>query len=96
MHKCSECKYIRSCKQKAECPDLWGCTSGIPIEKMGIKTNADKIRAMTNRELAEFIEKAKMCGALITRETTSVECCDCTDGFCTDVLGWLESEVDNG
>lgn len=79
--KCAECKYLEKCKEKANMPNLGGCTSGIPIEKMGIRTNGDAIRAMTNQELAEFIEKAKMCGALITRETTSVECCDCTDGF---------------
>ncbi len=94
--KCAECKYLGKCKEKAKMPDLSGCTSGIPIERMGIKTNGDRIRAMTNEELAEFIEKAKMCGAMITRETTSVKCCDCTDGFCKNVSEWLESEVDNG
>ena len=83
--KCAECKYIRTCKEKAKEPNLGGCTSGIPIEKMGIRTNGDAIRAMTNQELAEFIEKAKMCGALITRETTSVECwCGAND----KVLRW--------
>lgn len=94
--KCVDCKYIGTCKEKAKMPNLGGCTSGIPVEKMGIKTNGDRIRAMTNEELAEFIEKAKMCGAMITRETTSVECCDCTYGFCKNVSEWLESEVENG
>lgn len=57
-------------------------------------TNYEKIKGMSVEELAEFIEKAKMCGALITRETTSEECCGCADGFCKDVLEWLESECD--
>ena len=91
--KCDDCKYVGKCKEKAKMPDLSGCTSGIPIEKMGIKTNADRIRAMSNAELYELIEKAKMCGALITRETTSEECCGCKDGFCKDVAEWLESEA---
>lgn len=94
--KCVECKYLGNCNQKLEEPSLIGCTSGIPVENMGIKTNADRIRAMSNAELYELIEKAKMCGALITRETTSEECCGCKDGFCKNVSEWLESEVDNG
>lgn len=57
MKKCVDCKYIRKCKSKAECPDLWGCTSGFPVEKMGIRTNGDAIRAMDNEELAEFFTK---------------------------------------
>lgn len=55
--KCVDCKYIGKCKEKAKMPDLGGCTSGIPIERMGIRTNGDRIRKMTNEELAEFFAK---------------------------------------
>lgn len=53
--KCAECKYIGICKEKAKGPNLLGCTSGVPVEKMGIRTNGDSIRAMGDKELAKFL-----------------------------------------
>lgn len=50
-----DCKYIGTCKEKEKEPNLIGCTSGIPAEKMGIRTNGDRIRAMGNKELAKFL-----------------------------------------
>lgn len=91
MHKCSECKYIRSCKQKAECPDLWGCTSGVPIEKMGIRTNGDAIRAMTNAELAEFLANYEM-DLYVEIGVTLLS----KKEYLNPMLEWLESEVENG
>lgn len=89
--KCAECKYLGNCNQKLEEPNLIGCTSGIPIEKMGIKTNGDRIRKMTNEELAEFLEKAESAGYNDSSITPKG-----SDGFHMDMLEWLESEVDNG
>lgn len=89
--KCAECKYAGNCKEKAKEPKLIGCTSGIPVEKMGIRTNADRIRAMTNAELAEFLEKAESAGYNDSSITPKG-----SDGFSMDMLEWLESEVDNG
>ena len=84
--KCAECKYIRTCKEKAKEPNLGGCTSGIPIEKMGIKTNGDRIRKMTNDELADII----MCPYGMEESSCGKQnCFKC----CRE---WLESEVDNG
>ena len=57
-------------------------------------TNADRIREMSNEELEQLINKAKFCGGLIERESTSEECHGCKDGFCCDVKGWLQSEVE--
>ena len=45
-------------------------------------TNADRIREMSNEELEQLINKAKFCGGLIERESTSEECHGCKDGFC--------------
>lgn len=58
------------------------------------KTNADHIRAMSDEELYNLIEKIKMCGGLLRTETTSSECRGCKDGFCCNVLHWLKSEVE--
>lgn len=103
--KCVECKYIGNCKEKAKEPNLIGCTSGIPVEKMWIRTNADRIRAMTNEELAEFLansnnfEPCKNCDYLF--KDAMNERCNAPRGFiCTKsyaealIQEWLESEVE--
>lgn len=51
MH-CEDCAYKNSCHSHKEDITLVGCTSGKPQEA---KTNADMIRGMTDRELAEFL-----------------------------------------
>lgn len=57
-------------------------------------TNADRIRNMSDEELACVIEKIKMCGGLIRTETTSAECSGCKDGYCCNVMQWLQSEAE--
>ena len=61
---------------------------------LGMQTNADRIRSMTDEELYSFIEKAKMCGGLLRTEESSSECRGCKDGFCCNVLQWLKSEAE--
>lgn len=58
-----------------------------------IKTNADRIRNMTDEELYELIKKAERCGGLLITETSSFECRGCRGGFCCDVMQWLQSEA---
>lgn len=87
--KCAECKFSGNCKEKAKEPNLIGCTSGIPVEKMGIRTNADRIRAMTNAELADFLCKVKSDYQWADHEFPSEDACGDWDE-------WLESEVENG
>lgn len=56
-------------------------------------TNADKIRAMSNWELAEFIYNVSNRATQIT--TCKKECkkCKCSDAYCTFQIGeWLISE----
>ena len=57
-------------------------------------TNSDVIRNMSDEELACVIEKIKMCGGLIRTETTSAECNGCKDGYCCNVMQWLQSEAE--
>ena len=57
-------------------------------------TNAERIRNMSDEELACVIEKIKMCGGLIRTETTSAECSGCKDGYCCNVMQWLRSEAE--
>lgn len=64
------------------------------IERRFVMTNADRIRNMSDEELACVIEKIKMCGGLIRTETTSAECNGCKDGYCCNVMQWLQSEAE--
>lgn len=49
--KCNKCSNANVCLDHVEIPSLSGCTSGIPDRK--VPTNADKIRGMSDEELAE-------------------------------------------
>ena len=51
--RCSNCENKEKCLDAQEIKGLCGCSSGIPRRKN--PTNADRIRSMTDEELAEFI-----------------------------------------
>lgn len=53
--RCDECKNADICLDHRELNTLQGCTSGIPDRKR--LTNADRIRNMSDEELAEFLVK---------------------------------------
>ena len=56
-------------------------------------TNADKIRAMSNQELAEFIYDVSNGATQITTCKEECEKCEYSDGYCTYQIGeWLISE----
>lgn len=61
-------------------------------DKLPKQTNADWIRGLNNTELEDLIKKILSCGALISREASSMECHGCTDGFCCNIQGWLAFE----
>lgn len=53
--KCVDCQNQGICLDHKEQPSLIGCTTGIPQRKK--QTNADRIRSMSDEELADFIEQ---------------------------------------
>ena len=57
------------------------------------KTNADRIRAMSDEELAKFMCKTYECYRCLGEEL-----CNATDGKANGMLKWLQqpAEVDNG
>lgn len=63
-------------------------------KELGVQSNADRIRSMSDEELYNLIEKVKMCGGLLRTEESSSECKGCKDGFCCNVLHWLKSEAE--
>ncbi len=48
------------CPMCEDCPD--GCPIEIPKDSRNIVTNADRIRSMSDKELAEFLRNIRDCG----------------------------------
>lgn len=58
-------------------------------------TNADKIRNMSDLELAEFIHSVSCNEAEISVCEEECENCEKTDGWCISEIGeWLQKEVE--
>ena len=94
--KCVECQNSKKCLDHKEQPYLVGCTSGIPARKK--RTNADQIRAMSDEELEEFMQKVVFCSILAKRDESTAECRGCKMPFCCTerrYIEWLQSEVEN-
>lgn len=88
MTDCSKClrtdvKCCFTCKKDADKCKVWHhCGSDCPAHESRIKTNADRIRAMSDEELADFIEM-KQFFALANNGTDGEEY----------TLNWLQSEA---
>ena len=78
--KCDVCESASKCLDHIEIPTLSGCTSGIPTRK--VLANADRIRSMSDEELAEFLAEHDL----------SLD--DNNLPMPNDWLEWLQSPVD--
>ena len=87
MSKCSNC-HLR--KETAKAFDLhWHGEDDCPYEKCPIptpKTNADRIRAMTDEELAEFMNNG--CDAIAPSENCTKAFYECKQCW----IDWLRRE----
>lgn len=101
MTKCKNCKHLGYisdgdqvgkrvwCEKMADSPDLEierECDYYVPM------TNADRIRNMTDEELALALKKALFCGGLIAMNQSSAECRGCKEGYCCNIDDWLKAE----
>lgn len=68
------------------------CDDDIKEEKK--RTNADKIRSLSDEELALFMERAVFCGGLLRAEESSIRCRGCALPFCCtgQYIDWLKRE----
>lgn len=85
--KCVDCQNQGMCLDHKEQPSLIGCTSGIPQRKK--QTNADRIRSMSDEELAMNM----MCpneNGLAEIDCDKSDNCNCYKCL----LKWLQSEVE--
>ncbi|MGN0348217.1 MAG: hypothetical protein ACI4DR_01640 [Roseburia sp.] len=83
--KCIDCQNVEMCLDHNENQSLIGCTSGIPERKK--QTNADRIRSMSDEELAEFPCKVKSDYQWLEHEFPSEEESE-------EWVEWLQSEVE--
>lgn len=101
--KCIDCQNAEMCLDHKEQPSLIGCTSGIPERKK--QTNADRIRSMSDEELAEFLadsEKFSPCNNCdfhfvdaMNDDCKAPDGWICTKGYAAALIQkWLQSEVE--
>lgn len=90
--KCNECSNANICLDHIEILGLGGCTSGIPDCK--VITNADRIRNMSDEELAEFLDIVGEDG--ISSQYADIPCdCCCEKTECSKCWKeWLQSEAE--
>lgn len=88
--KCNKCSNANICLDHIEILSLSGCTSGIPDRK--VPTNADKIRTMSDEELAELLFNKSRCDNCFANCNDKDNCPSL--GSCySRHLEWLQSEV---
>lgn len=84
---CMECTRFKACQALGE---LTGRLTSCPDFRQKPKTNSDRIRAMTDEELAELLLKAPLCRAesrVACRSTKS--CLEC-------LTEWLQQPAEEG
>lgn len=91
VSNCSECTYGLKCP----CGNSLNSAACLTIAKKGKpkQTNADRIRSMSDEELADFIRELNescLAGAGMVDCSNNTDCIDCK-GI---VLEWLQSEVE--
>ena len=86
---CKGCKYENCSMESKECQ---GCKQNA-VDKYKRMTQADRIRSMSDEELADFIRNLNECclaGAGMVDCSNNEDCIDCKGV----VLEWLQSEVE--
>ena len=86
--KCNKCGNANICLDHIEIPSLSRCTSGMPDRK--VPTNADKIRSMSDNELAEWINTKNTCEQCAYEPEDVCMKEPCTNG----ILKWLQSKAE--
>ena len=87
---CSRCKFQNRSKLELPCLE---CTQNRAMDYFKPITNADRIRNMSDEELAEFLVKVNS----TIQDCMVIDCkCENTDRDCKDCfLEWLQAEVEN-
>ena len=87
MPTCNTCKYVGRPTYKSPCSE---CKEFSKYEYESKQTNADRIRAMNDEELAKFLDFCESMGYKDSSIATD------SDGHCVDMLAWLQQPFDGG
>lgn len=87
---CKGCAYERDGKHGEHCGVCEGTKQGDMYKRA---TNADRIRAMSDEELAEFIRELNECCLAGAGKVDCSKNTNCIDCKCI-ALNWLQSEVE--
>ena len=92
--KCRECQYTGNCYEGEQSKKV-AIDNAISIvnelaEEYNPKTNADRIRNMSDTELAEFLTRNAKCNLCLSDGKCCKEKESCEDGL----LNWLQSEAE--
>ena len=80
MRDCDNCKHRETWAYAVPCSNCYGASNWEEIKQ----TNADRIRAMSDEELAEFLGKTKAFG---------YNHADMSEYFTAEFAEWLKKEV---
>ena len=103
MADCSKCqrtdvKCCYTCKKNADKCEVWHkCGSDCPEHESRILTNADRIRAMSDEELTEFLEGVNRDYDISYGEYFSTKAGDfifSKKDLSKEILKWLQSEAE--
>lgn len=89
---CDNCKW----DEQGLNPCDWCCCQNYlePVEPEKKKTNADRIRAMPDEELAAFIGSFADCRFCLFQDEVFPECAIADDGCCKIWTDWLKQECE--
>ena len=92
VQRMSQFKGCETCRYDGKEPNEYPCNNCIhgAEEYYEPKTNANRIREMSDEELAKFLEKVESCGYKDSSITTF------ENGQYMDMLEWLQTEVKEG
>jgi hypothetical protein len=88
MHFCKACSKRKHCIYKPT-SDVADCGYFVRSKQEQKQTNADRIRAMSDEELAKFIDKLSPCSCCRFDKNECKKSVHCCDG----IAEWLKSEV---
>lgn len=84
METCVNCKYAGRPTYKSPCSECQGYNK---YEAVEIRTNGDRIRAMSDEEIAEFFGKTPICERIPIEKCSEYDACpDCW-------FAWLKQPV---
>lgn len=94
---CVECRKSADCKRKPR-TDQWTVAGCSWFEADTVITNAERIRSMTDEELAKWLERIRLCcdNDLCGRSCPFAEVCYSNAETPKEMIDWLKATAEEG